>query len=63
MEQDGVFTEKDFTEGFLEKTNQSSDLDQRNISSSSSDEAIYVRTISHDTHKGRVARRESELEM
>ena len=28
MEQDGVFTERGFTEGFHKKTNQSSDLDQ-----------------------------------
>ena len=60
MKQDGVFTENS-VEGFHEKTNQSSDLDQRNISSNSEGEAIHVRTIS--THKGLVVRRESELEM
>ena len=31
MEQDGVFTERGFTEGFHKKTNQSSDLDQSPI--------------------------------
>ena len=61
MEQDGVFTENGFTEGFHKKTNQSSGLGQRNISSNSQGETIHVRTISHDTHKGLVARRESEL--
>lgn len=50
--QEGVFTGRDFTEVFQEKTNQNSDLDQRNISSSSQGEGIYVRTIPHDTHKG-----------
>ena len=62
MEQDGVFTENS-AKGFHEKTNQSSDLDQRNISSSSQGKAIHKCAISGDTHKGLVARRESELEM
>ena len=62
MEQDGVFTENS-AEGFHEKTNQSSDLDQRNISSNSQGKAIHGCTISRDTRKGLVARRESELEM
>ena len=62
MEQDGFFTENS-VEGFHEKTNQSSDLDQRNISFNSQGKAIHVPTVSHDTHKGLVARSESELEM
>ena len=62
MEQDGFFTENS-VEGFHEKTNQRSDLDQRNISFNSQGKAIHVPTVSHDTHKGLVARRESELEM
>ena len=62
MEKYGVFTENS-AEGFHEKTNQSSDLDQRNISSNSLGEALHVRTIRHDTHKGLVAQRESVLEM
>ena len=60
MEQDGVFTENS-VQGFHEKTNRSSDLDQRNISSNSEGETIHVRTIS--THKGLVVPRDSELEM
>ena len=47
MEKYGVFTENS-AEGFHEKTNQSSDLDQRNISSNSLGEAIHVCTIRHD---------------
>ena len=38
-------------------------LDEKNISSSSQGDAIHLRTIPHDTNKGLVAQRESELEM
>lgn len=55
---------KTLQKDFKRRQNRTQDhLNGRNNSSSSQGDAIHVRTIPHDTNKGLVAQRESELEM